>query len=37
MNQKHGAANVLGMQSASLSFSLLIFQRKAYNKLMKGL
>ena len=37
MNQKHGAANVLGMQSGSLFFSLLIFQRKAYNKLMKGL
>ena len=37
LNQKHGAANVLGMQSGSLFFSLLIFQRKAYNKLMKGL
>ena len=37
MNQKHGAANVLGMQPGSLFFSLLIFQRKAYDKLMKGL
>ena len=37
MNQKHGAANVLGMQPGSLVFSLLIFQRKAYDKLMKGL
>ena len=37
MNQKHGAANVLGMQSGSLFFSSLIFQSKAYDKLTKGL
>ena len=37
MNQKHGAANVLGMQPGSLFFSLLIFQCEAYDKLMKGL
>ena len=37
MNQKHDAANVLGMQSGSLFFSSLIFQSKAYDKLTKGL